>query len=170
MAPTAYMKRAGEEFARRLDELGVSDSAEAPESLGRRAALAVAAEGAWESALGGLLSSSEARVMLGGLSREALRKQATGGRVIALRDENGRVRYPAWQFDAAAARSYPVVRTLSDRFREAGLSAWTLAAFCVAAQPELEGRSPAQEWRERDGAAEEAVLLAASRAVAELTR
>lgn len=170
MTPTAYRKRAGAEFAKRLDELGVADSQEAPESLGRRAALAVAAEQAWESVLDGLLSSAEARVMLGGLSREALRKQTATGQIIALRDDRGRVRYPSWQFDPAATSAYPAIRRLRTFFEDAGLSSWTLAAFCVASQPELAELSPAQSWHRNGEGEDEAVLEAARRAVAELTR
>jgi hypothetical protein len=47
----------------------------------------VLAGGAWERALGELLTSAEARVLLGGISREALRKRVLSGSVLALRDD-----------------------------------------------------------------------------------
>jgi len=168
MTAATYTKRAGEEFAKRLTELGIAVDDD-PAALGRRAALAVAAEQTWESELEGLLTSAEARLLLGGVSREALRKQAAGGRVLALRDDRGRVRYPAWQFDGDTGAAHAIVREIAKRFRKAELSPWTMAAFCVAAQPELGGESPATAWRTGDYDEAE-ILLAADRAVAELTR
>lgn len=167
MTSTTYAKRAGAEFTRRLEELGVVVDDD-PVALGRRAALAVAAEQAWESEMDGLLTSAEARMLLGGISREALRKQVSGGRILALRDDRGLVRYPAWQFDPDAGRAHPEVAEVAKRFADAGLSAWTAAAFCVGRQPELDGDSPAEAMR--GGGRSEEILLAADRAIAELTR
>lgn len=166
MASATYARRAGDEFSRRLEELGIVG--DDPATLGRRAALAVAAEQAWESELEGLMTSAEARMLLGGISREGLRKQVAAGRVVALRDDRNLVRYPVWQFDGEGARPFPIVREIATRFSAAGLSAWTTASFCVARQAELDGDSPAEAMRE--GASDEAILLAAERAVAELTR
>jgi hypothetical protein len=71
--------------------------------------MVVLAGGAWERALGELLTSAESRVLLGGVSREALRKRVVSGSVIALRDDAGLVRYPGWQFDVAGGAPFRVV-------------------------------------------------------------
>lgn len=168
MTASTYLDRAASEFRRRLDDLGVAESDSDPEALGRMAALAAAAEIAWEGALGPLLTSAEARTLLGGLSREGLRRQVRAGRVLALRDEGGRVRYPAWQFDPNEGRSRSLVADLIELFRAADLSDWTIAAFCVSGQPELAGKAPVGAWRGEGS--RESIVQAARRAVHELTR
>lgn len=83
--------------------------------------MVVLAGGAWERALGELLTSAEARVLLGGISREALRKRVVSGSVIALRDDAGLIRYPRWQFDAASGAPYGAVKRLNEVFSDVGL-------------------------------------------------
>lgn len=91
----------------------------------------------WERALGELLTSAEARILLGGISREALRKRVLSGSVIALRDDADLIRYPRWQFDAANSVPFAAIKKLNQIFGEAGLDPWTIAAFATAPQPEL---------------------------------
>lgn len=130
--------------------------------------MVVLAGGAWERALGELLTSAEARVLLGGISREALRKRVVSGSVIALRDDAGLVRYPRWQFDAASGGApFGAVKQLNEVFGDAGLDSWTLAAFATAPQPELDERAPVDAFGDADL---EPLLLSAHRAVAELKR
>jgi len=167
-ANPALLDRTVEEFRRTLTEIGGQpSSADDAEVLGRRAAMVVLAGGAWERALGELLTSAEARVLLGGVSREALRKRVASGSVIALRDDAGLIRYPRWQFDAASGAPFGVVKKLTKIFGDAGLDAWALAAFATAPQPELGDRAPIDAFADEDP---EPVLTAARRAVAELTR
>jgi len=167
-ANPALLDRTVEEFRRTLTEIGGQpSSADDAEVLGRRAAMVVLAGGAWERALGELLTSAEARALLGGISREALRKRVVSGSVVALRDDAGLIRYPRWQFDAASGAPFGAVKELNEVFGCAGLDSWTLAAFATAPQPELGGRTPVDAFGDADL---EPLLLSAHRAVAELKR
>lgn len=164
----ALLDRTVEEFRRTLTEIGGQpSSADDAEALGRRAAMIVLAGDAWERALGELLTSAEARVLLGGISREALRKRVLSGSVIALRDDADLIRYPRWQFDAANSAPFGAIKKLNGIFREAGLDPWTLAAFATAPQPELDERTPVEVFGDADL---EPLLLSAQRTVADLTR
>lgn len=164
----ALLDRTVEEFRRTLTEIGGQPSSpEDAEVLGRRAAMVVLAGGAWERALGELLTSAEARILLGGVSREALRKRVLSGSVLALRDDADLIRYPRWQFDAASSAPFGAIKQLNEIFDEAGLDRWTLAAFVTAPQPELDGRTPADAFADADP---EPLLLAAQRTVADLKR
>lgn len=165
---SALLDRTVEEFRRTLTEIGGQpSSASDAEVLGRRAAMVVLAGGAWERALGELLTSSEARALLGGISREALRKRVVSGSVIALRDDAGLVRYPRWQFDSAAGAPFRAVKELNQVFDEAGLDAWTLASFATAPQPELGDRAPVDAFADANV---EPLLISAHRTVADLKR
>lgn len=167
-ARAALLDRTVEEFRRTLTEIGGQPSSpDDAEVLGRRAAMVVLAGGAWERALGELLTSAEARVLLGGVSREALRKRVLSGSVLALRDDADLIRYPRWQFDPDNSTPFGAIKKLNAIFVEAGLDPWTLAAFATAPQPELDDRTPAEAFADTDL---EPLLLAARRTVADLTR
>ena len=164
----ALLDRTVEEFRRTLTEIGGQpSSADDAEVLGRRAAMVVLAGGAWERALGELLTSAEARVLLGGISREALRKRVVSGSVVALRDDAGLVRYPRWQFDVASGAPFGVIKELNEVFGDARLDSWALAAFATAPQPELDDRAPVDAFADADL---EPLLLAAHRTVTDLKR
>ncbi len=167
-ANPTLLDRTVEEFRRTLAEIGGQpNSADDAEAIGRRAAMVVLAGGAWERALGELLTSAEARVLLGGISREALRKRVLSGSVIALRDDADLIRYPRWQFDAANSAPFVAIKKLNGIFGKAGLDPWTLAAFATAPQPGLDDRTPVEALGDADP---EPLLLSARRAVADLTR
>ena len=129
--------------------------------------MVVLAGGAWERAFGELLTSAEARILLGGISREALRKRVLSGSVIALRDDADLIRYPRWQFDAANSAPFGAIKRLNEIFGEAGLDPWTLAAFVTAPQLELGDRAPVDAFADADL---EPLLLSAHRTVADLKR
>jgi len=167
-ANPALLDRTVEEFRRTLTEIGGQpNTPDDAEALGRRAAMVVLAGDAWERALGELLTSAEARVLLGGISREALRKRVLSGSVIALRDDADLIRYPRWQFDAANSAPFAAIKKLNGIFGEAGFDPWTLGAFATAPQPELDDRTPVEAFGDADL---EPLLLSARRAVADLTR
>ncbi len=167
-AKATLLDRTVEEFRRTLTQIGGQpNSADDAEVLGRRAAMVVLAGGAWERALGELLTSAEARVLLRGISREALRKRVASGSVIALRDDAGLVRYPRWQFDAVSGAPFRVVKKLNEVFGDAELDSWALAAFATTPQPELDDRTPIDAFADEDP---EPLLRSARRAAAELTR
>ncbi len=129
--------------------------------------MVVLAGGAWERALGELLTSAEARILLGGISREALRKRVLSGSVIALRDDADLIRYPRWQFDAANSAPFGAIKKLNEIFGEAGLDPWAIAAFATAPQPELGDRAPIDAFADADI---EPLILSAHRTVADLKR
>jgi hypothetical protein len=163
----ALLDRTAEEFRRTLTEIGGRPTSAADaEALGRQAAMVVLAGGAWERALGDLLTSAEARALLGGISREALRKRVVSGSVIALRDDAGLFRYPRWQFDPGGA-PFRVVKELNEVFGDAGLDSWTLASFATTPQPELGDRAPVDAFADTDI---DPLLLSAHRTVADLKR
>jgi hypothetical protein len=167
-ANPALLDRTVEEFRRTLAEIGGQPSSvDDAEVLGRRAAMVVLAGGAWERALGELLTSAEARILLGGVSREALRKRVLSGSVIALRDDADLIRYPRWQFDAANSAPFGAIKRLNEIFGEAGLDHWAFAAFATAPQPELGDRAPIDAFGDPDL---EPLLLSAHRTVADLKR
>ena len=167
-AKPALLDRTVEEFRRTLTEIGGQpSSADDAEVLGRRAAMVVLAGGAWERALGELLTSAEARILLGGISREALRKRVLSGSVIALRDDADLIRYPRWQFDAANSTPFAAIKKLNEIFDDAGLDSWTLASFATAPQPELGNRAPVDAFVDADI---EPLILSARRSVADLRR
>ncbi|MBW8060384.1 MAG: hypothetical protein FVQ78_08675 [Solirubrobacterales bacterium] len=167
-ANPALLDRTVEEFRRTLTEIGGQpNSADDAEVLGRRAAMVVLAGGAWERALGELLTSAEARVLLGGISREALRKRVLSGSVIVLRDDAGLTRYPRWQFDATSGAPFGMIKKLNKIFGDAGLDSWALAAFATAPQPELGDHAPVDAFADEDP---ELLMRSARRAAAELTR
>jgi hypothetical protein len=129
--------------------------------------MVVLAGDAWGRALGELLTSAEARILLGGISREALRKRVLSGSVIALRDDADLIRYPRWQFDAANSVPFAAIKKLNEIFGEAGLEPWTIAAFATAPQVELDDQTPVDAFADADL---EPLLLAARRTVADLAR
>src|ERR1044072_306971 len=167
-ATPALLDRTVEEFRRTLTEIGGQpSSADDAEVLGRRAAMVVLAGGAGERALGDLLTSAEARVLLGGISREALRKRVVSGAGVALRDEAGVIRSPRRPCEAAGGVPFGFVKKLNEIFGDAGLDSWTLAAFATAPQQELDDRTPVDAFGDTDLGP---MLLSAHRAVAELKR
>ncbi len=166
---TAYADQVGEEVARNLKELGVGDPGEGPEKAGRRLALVLAAETLWQEQLGPLLKSHEAREALGGVSRAALGKAFQSGRLLRLRDERGRIRYPAWQFDPAAQSIRPGVAEVLALFGERGGDEWEVATFFTNPSPELKGERPVSLLAapgSADTDAVERLLTAAQRTVA----
>ncbi|HUN77845.1 MAG TPA: hypothetical protein VMU32_02895 [Solirubrobacteraceae bacterium] len=106
----------------------------------RAAVLATAAQ-AWEGELGPLLSSAQVRTLLGGVSRQRVDELLRTRRLIGLRDDSGRRRFPAFQFlDGRPLES------LVDAYwavASAAVSEWTAAAWCVSPDEALEGSSPA---------------------------
>lgn len=165
-APATYVDQAGRQFVQSLNEFGLDETSESAEDLGRRAALAVAAESVWEDTLGPLLTSAEARALLGGISREALSKKVKVGTVLRLKDDRGLTRYPAWQFDPVAQTAFSTIETLISIYRKAGVGDRMVASFCATPQPELDDRQPAELLKKGESPE---LITAATRAVVALT-
>jgi len=140
-AVVAFLETVGELLGER--ELSVEAA--------RRAALLAAAEGAWESALGPLLTSAQVRVLLGDVSRQRVDELLRARRLLGLRDDAGRRRFPAFQFHDGRPLE-PLVAafwTVAD----GAVDDWTAASWCVASDDALDDRTPVQwarEGRDRD--------------------
>lgn len=112
------------------------------EADARRAAMIVAAEAVWENVLGPLLSSAQVRELLGGVSRQRVDELVRNRRLIGLREQSGRRRYPVFQFDDG--RPVGVLVQAFYTVNE-GLDEWSAASWCVHSDPTLDGMSPV-EW------------------------
>jgi len=113
----------------------------------RRAAMLAAAGPAWENELGPSLSSAQVRELLGDVSRQRVDELLREHRLIGLRDSSGRRRFPVFQFQDDGRPMEALVSaywTLAD----AAISDWTAAAWCVATDEALDGRSPLAWARE----------------------
>lgn len=134
----------------------------------RRAALSAAAATVWEDTVGPLLSGTQARELLGGVSRQRLDQLVKSGKVIVLEERSGSRRYPAWQFDVAGRPLAALVAAHGVLVREGALSPWTAASWCVHGHPELGGSSP-RAWT-RDAGDPERLASVASRDAARAAR
>jgi hypothetical protein len=150
-------------FAETVGELVGDEGISVEDS--RRAGLLAAAARAWERELGPLLSSAQVRDLMGGVSRQRVDELLRARRLIGLRDDGGRRRFPTFQFrdgrpleDLAAA--FWTVAGASDD--------WSAASWCVAPDAALDGRSPAQ-WA-RDGRAADRLAEVARQDAARLAR
>src|SRR3954452_12151153 len=90
--------RAGEAFARTLAEVGVAEDDVDAEAIGRRGALLVLSEHVWAKQLGETIGSREVAELLR-VSRQAVHERAQRGTLLALRAQDGSVRFPLFQFD-----------------------------------------------------------------------
>lgn len=112
----------------------------------RRAAILAAAEQAWENELGPLLTSAQVRELLAGVSRQRVDELLRARRLIGLQDRSGRRRFPAFQFHDGRALE-PLIAAYWTVGNHA-VDGWTAAAWCVAPDDALDGRSPVQWARE----------------------
>ncbi len=109
-------------------------------ALGRRAALLTAAEAVWSRHLGPMLESREVQELLG-VSRQAVSDFHRRRRLLALRGEDGRVRFPAFQFGRGGVRK--AVAEVLAVLAAAELSPHTLASWWKTPQRALDGTTPA---------------------------
>lgn len=132
-ALAAFVQTAGALLGGR--ELSVEDA--------RRAGMIAAARGAWENELGPLLSGAQVRELLGGVSRQRVDELLRGHRLIGLREQSGRWRYPLFAFDDGR----PIEPLIAAFWivADAAASGWTAASWCVTPDPALNGRS-ALDW------------------------
>jgi hypothetical protein len=133
----------------------------------RRAGMLAAAGQAWGQELGPTFSSAQVRELLGDVSRQRVDELLRGRRLIGLRDSSGRRCFPVFQFQADGRPLEALVAaywTLAD----AAISDWTAAAWCVAPDDALGGRSPLTWARERRDP--ERLALVAAQDAARLAR
>jgi hypothetical protein len=156
-----------------LDELpGLPDglayiASEEAVRYGRDAARRSLAPLVWRLLAGDVLTTEEARALLG-ISRQALQKRVAKGTLLGLPGERTTL-FPVWQFDEAGAvrEAVPaVLRIFRDRLGE--VDPRVVLAWATAPQPELKEDVPA-EWigAEREL---EPLLRAAERAAEALAR
>ncbi len=126
-------------FAQTVGELLGQERSLGVEAARRSALLAVAGQ-VWESELGPLLGTAEARELLG-VSRQRVDELLRAKRLIALLDSGGHRRYPAFQF--GDGRPLPSLVAAFWAIADAAISPWTAASWCTAADEALEGLSPA---------------------------
>ncbi len=130
-------------FAETLQEvlgdraLSVSDA--------RRAALQAAAANVWEDAVGPLLDTSQARELLGGISRQRIDQLIKAGRLITLIQRDGTRRFPAWQFDDTGRPLPALVDAFSTLARSDVLSDYSAASWCTSPHRQLDGLT-ARQW------------------------
>lgn len=132
----------------------------------RRAGMLAAAAQVWENELGPLLSSAQVRGLLGDVSRQRIDELLRGHRLIGLRDNAGRRRFPTFQFHDGR----PLESLVAAFWVVAGTAAsdWTAASWCVSVDAALEARSPAQ-WA-REGRAADRLARVAQQDAARLAR
>lgn len=160
---------ASESFRETLEELDLpSQSPELgdPQELGRRAALAAAAEAAWTKHLGPLLDGKQVQELLGVKTRQAVSDLRARRRLLGLRQSGRRV-YPAFQF-ASNGRPFEALPQVLTEFEErrATASIWTIASWFVTPQSSLGGWTPVR-WL-RAGRDPDRVVLVARRTAARL--
>jgi hypothetical protein len=100
-----------------------------------------------------------------GCPSELLRRMTVAGVVLALPTRDGRVGYPAFQFDSSG-EPLPGLPRVLDALDPARSHAWRDAAWLTAAHPALGGASPAEALRAGDL---DPVLAAAATATATAT-
>ena len=141
---TAAMDAATEAFRATLLERGALCGAAEGEArdLGHRAALLVGSVGSGREHLGELLDVPAVMSMLGVGTRQAVYDLVTRTRLLSLPRRSGSMVFPAFQFDPATGRPYPLIPQILMVFRAAGLDAYTVASWLATGQDELNGATP----------------------------
>lgn len=136
---------------------------------GRQAVRLATAPLLWASRVGPVATSSEVAALLG-VSRQAIAKAVQAGRLVALPAGKGRL-FPLWQLrlgDKPTIRPEvaQIVVAFTDRYPQ--VAPHLIANWATSAQPELDGRTPA-EWLET-GRPTGAVLVSARRTAGALAQ
>lgn len=160
------MSRAAEAFDAMLAELGIDERDVDPVDLGRRGALLAAADLVWARHLGPSYETKQVRELLGS-SRQAVHERTKRGTLLALRDGDGRSRFPAFQF-GPGGKPLPGLGSIVEVLRPVVTSPYTIASWFVTESTELGGKAPAQ-WL-REGGEPGAALRAARRYAARLAQ
>lgn len=119
---------------RSLEDLGSA------EEIATRMMETVPAPSDWDALLGPLYSTSKVARLLGNVSRQAVAERRNRRTLLALRTDDGRYVYPAFQFDAHNDVLSGLAEVLQ-RFAPEDVDEWTVAGWLVAPQRSLGGRS-----------------------------
>jgi hypothetical protein len=142
-------------------------SSEQLDKRGRDAARQVLASMVWRVSAGGVLTTEQARRVLG-VSRQALHKRVDVGGVLGLPGERTTL-YPVWQFSGSEVR--PVTGAIIRAFRErldGEYDARLVSSWATTPQPDLHDATP-EEWLAKDGDTDR-LVIAAKRAADALAR
>jgi len=172
LVSSIFVSRARDSFGDTLERLGVEEGAgaAAAEELGRRAALLVGAEHAWDHHIGPMLAAEQVGALLGVSTRQAVHDRARRGGLLALRRGSRQVRFPAFQFVERPGSITKIVLPGLGRvlgiFADAGVDTWTVASWFCTPAALLDSMTPAG-WL-AGGREPERVLEAARRSAARL--
>lgn len=166
------MSSAVQAFQETLDALGIDADEVDGERFGRRAALLAASDLLWEREIGRLLSAAEVSELLG-VSKQAVSQQVQTCSLFALPVGRRGYGFPHWQFgqNGEPLPGLPevlrVFRHEPARSRWIVETPWTIAAWMVSHQAELDDRTPIELLHEGES---EPVRLAALRYADRLRR
>lgn len=151
LSPDDFAARSAAAYRRQLREQltehGVPDVD--PEAAGRRAAMVTSAGQAWSDDAGPFTDTAGARVVLGGVSKQAVSQRLRDGRLLGLQlasdgTARDRIVYPLWQFRSGVLRSLPAVLAAAGFDPDRPVSGWTIAAWLTTADRELDGCTPVE--------------------------
>jgi len=136
---------AAEAFRATLAERGTLAGAAEDEAreLGRRAALLVGSATSWREHLGELLDVPAVMALLGVGTRQAVYDLVARRKMLGLPRRRGSMAFPAFQFDPAAGRPYPVLAEVLAVFAAARVDPYTVATWLATGQDELGAATPA---------------------------
>jgi hypothetical protein len=132
-------------FEETLAELGIDEQQLDPEDFGRRAALLAASNLLWAQHLGPAYPTRHVRELFKS-SKQAVNDRVRRGTLLALRNEADELVYPAFQFGPDGqplAGIADVIGALKDVVE----TPYTIAAWLVAPEVELEGSTPIEQLR-----------------------
>jgi len=105
------------------------------------------------NAEGGSVSAKNAAKLYGGpsaYSEEAVRKAARQDQLIAIRDGNGNMHFPVWQFSPRGGAVAGLRETIAMLKRRPNIDDLSLVTFFTNPSARLGGRSPIEALREGD--------------------
>jgi hypothetical protein len=139
------MTTAARAFEQTLAELGIDEAQLDPEDFGRRAALLAASNLVWARHLGPAYPTRHVRRLFKA-SKQAVNDRVRRGTLLALRNEAGEVVYPAFQF-GPNGQPLAGIADVIGAFKGAVETPYTIAAWLVSPEAELDGSTPIEQLR-----------------------
>lgn len=139
------MTRAARAFDQTLNELGIDEEQLDAEDFGRRAALLAASNLLWAQHFGPTYSTRLVRELFKS-SKQAVNDRVRRGTLLALKTEGGDVVYPAFQFGPDGQPLAGIAEVIG-ALRDAVETPYTIAAWLVSPEAELEGSTPIEQLR-----------------------
>jgi hypothetical protein len=132
-------------FEETLVELGIDERQLDPEDFGRRAALLAASNLLWAQHLGPAYPTRHVRKLFKS-SKQAVSDRVRRGTLLAFRNEDGELVYPAFQFgpDGQPVRG---IAGVVGALRDVVETPYTIAAWLVSPEAELDGSTPIDQLR-----------------------